>query len=605
MYPVMLEVDGRACLVVGGGGVALRKVQGLVEEGARVTVVAPDVVVPLREMSQRGAIEVKNRAYELGDAEGYALVFAATDQERVNRQVFEDATSRGIWVNVADDPKLCSFQLPGRVRRGPLQIAIGSAGRAPFAVRRLRQLLERRLGTEWGEWFEAAARYRKAVLGSGKERPSRERSYDLFFSNTVDRNKLTARVPSRTEESDWIGSEAVDHRMPSRDLAMARQDDCVTGHDRGFVSLIGAGPGCAGLLTVRGRERMLRANAVVYDRLAAAALPPDLDPRVELHCVGKNAGNHPVPQGEINSLLVRLAREGMRVARLKGGDPYVFGRGGEEAEVLQAEGVPFEVVPGVTSGIAAAAWAGIPVTHRREAVRVTLVTAHEALKSDGPQVRWDLHAQDPHATLVGYMGVTALPSVVKKLVEGGMDPSMPAAMVEQGTTSAQRSVVATLESLPQAVTDAGLRPPALFVIGPTVGHVEKLDWVRHRPLSGLRLLVPAAASQLIAAAEEAGADVLPVPMPVTPAARIVMAALPAHGCLVRDRADVDWLDEERDTVQWYDKVMMWCLTSEAAVRARGNGWEAVELPAEASCEEVVAWIASSLEDEASGGAEQR
>jgi len=163
------------------------------------------------------------------------------------------------------------------------------------------------------------------------------------------------------------------------------------------------------LLTLRGYRRLMAADAVVYDRLAAPALPCDLPGSVELHCVGKTAGRHPVPQEEINAMLIRLAREGKRVVRLKGGDSYVFGRGGEEAEVLAAAGVPFEVVPGVTSGIAAPAWAGIPVTHRREAVRVTLLTAHECAKSGGPQVRWDLLAQDEASTIVGYMGVTALP----------------------------------------------------------------------------------------------------------------------------------------------------------------------------------------------------
>jgi len=171
---------------------------------------------------------------------------------------------------------------------------------------------------------------------------------------------------------------------------------------------------------------------VVYDRLAAPALPCDLSPEVDLHPVGKTAGNHPVPQEEINALLVRLARAGKRVVRLKGGDPFIFGRGGEEAEVLAAEGIPFEVVPGVTSGVAAMAWVGVPVTHRREAVRLTLLTAHEATKSDGPQVRWDVLAKDPNATLIGYMGVSSLPQVVDNLIGGGMDPETPAVMVEQG-----------------------------------------------------------------------------------------------------------------------------------------------------------------------------
>jgi uroporphyrinogen III methyltransferase/synthase len=320
----------------------------------------------------------------------------------------------------------------------------------------------------------------------------------------------------------------------------------------------------------------MEADAVVFDRLAAPALPCDLAPEVELHPVGKVAGNHPIPQEEINALLVRLARDGKRVVRLKGGDPYVFGRGGEEAEELEAEGIAFEVVPGVTSGVAALAWAGIPATHRREAVRLTLLTAHEAIKGDGEQVRWDLLARDQHATLVGYMGVTALPTVVEHLIAGGMDPGTPAAMVEQGTTASQRRAVSTLEGLPRAVEEAGLKPPALFVIGPTVAHADRLDWYGRQHLAGQRLLVTSSGFRAAQALEAAGADVVVVPLPVTPAARIVIGALPLTGCVVASRADVDWLDEERDNPGWGPEVVVWCIGAEAADRALERGWPRIE-----------------------------
>jgi len=587
MYPVSLEVKNRHVLVVGGGGVALRKVQGLVEEGAKVTVVAPDVVEPLSEMADRGEVVIERRPYR-GEADhGWSLVYAATDDRETNSRVFHDAEEAGIWCNVADDPELCSFHLPARVRRGPLQIAIGSAGEAPFVVRRLRQLLDRRLGPEWGEWLSSAARYRDAVRDLDAPRDRQEALFDRFFRETVDPEGLTARVPTATEERDWLDS-PVEHRTPKRE----RSQKMVKEERAGLVSLIGAGPGCPGLLTVRGRQRLLEADVVVFDRLAAPALPPELDTEVELHPVGKVAGNHPVPQEEINDLLVRLARTGKRVVRLKGGDPYVFGRGGEEAEVLVAEGVPFEVVPGVTSGVAALAWAGVPVTHRREAVRLTLLTAHEAIKSDGPQVRWDLLAQDPHATLVGYMGVSALPQVVENLLEHGMDSTTPAAMVEQGTTSAQRFVLSTLSELPSAIEAAGLEPPALFAIGPTVGHSETLDWVSKLPLAGRRLLVPASRSGLAVRLEAAGAEVVVLPMPATPAARVVMGALPLTGCVVGSSAEVDWLDAERGGPGWGEEFVAWCFGTETAARARERGWLNVrELLVDVDEDELVATIA--------------
>lgn len=579
MYPVMLDIRGRRCLVVGGGGVALRKIQGLLEDDAEVTVVAPTVVGPIADLAARGAVRLERRPYARGEAASYALAFAATDDVEVNRQVGDDAAGAGVLANVADDPGASTFHLPARLRRGPLQIAVASAGEAPFVVHRLRKLLESRLGSEWGEWLDAATRFRSAVRELDLPRSEREARYDRFFRETVDPVALTARVPRASEEASWLADggppgpsrPAVppDHRRPVPEPVPAT----------GLVSLVGAGPGCPGLLTLRGRDRLLRADAVVYDRLAAAALPCDLPSRVELHPVGKVAGNHPVPQSEINALLVRLAREGKRVVRLKGGDPYVFGRGGEEAEVLDTEGVAWEVVPGVTSGVAALAWAGIPVTHRREAVRVTLVTAHEAIKSDGPQVRWDLLARDSHATLVGYMGVTALSQVVERLVAEGMDPETPAALVEQGTTSAQRRVVTTVADLPAAVEREGLGPPALFAIGPVVAHARRLDWSGRLPLAGVRLLLPEGRDGLAAGLEAAGAEVVVVPLPTTPAARVVIAALPLSGCVVRTPAEVDWLDDERDAPSWRDDAAAICLGATTARRAVSRGWRrVVELP---------------------------
>jgi len=590
MYPVTLEVKNRRCLVVGGGGVALRKVQGLVEEGARVTVVAPEIVAPLAEMADRGEIDLERRPYRADAVSGWTLVFAATDDREINASVFCDAEEAGVWCNVADDPELCSFHLPARVRRGPLQIAIGSAGEAPFVVRRLRQLLERRFGAEWGEWLSAAARYRGAVRGLKAPRDREEVLFDRFFEATVDPDRLTARVPTAAEEEGWLGA-PVDHHAAEA-LKVVKDPTGGDGREGALVSLVGAGPGCPGLLTLRGRQRLLEADAVVYDRLAAPALPCELQPEVDLHPVGKTAGNHPVPQEEINALLVRLARAGKRVVRLKGGDPYIFGRGGEEAEVLAAEGIPFEVVPGVTSGVAAMAWVGVPVTHRREAVRLTLLTAHEAIKSDGPQVRWDVLAKDPNATLIGYMGVSALPQVVTNLLDGGMDPETPAVMVEQGTTSAQRHVVATLAGLPAAVEEEGLGPPALFAIGPTVGHSVTLDWVARLPLTGQRLVAPSSEKDLAVALEAAGAEVVLLPLPVTPAARVVMGALPLTGCVTGTAAEVDWLDEERGGPGWSDDVVAWCIGPEAAARARDRGWTVVrELVETISDQELIARIA--------------
>ncbi len=575
----MLSLRDQLCLVVGGGGVALGKVQGLLAEGARVRVVATSPAPALIELASSGAIELAQRAYSALDVRESVLVFAATDDPDVNRRVAADAKHDKIWANVADDPELCSFHLPARVKRGAFQLAIASEGRAPFVVRRMRKLLERRFGPEWAEWAEAATRFRCAVRALKLPRADMERRYDWFFASTVDSERLTARVPGSKEEATWLAAPQLVVNGGGAGAPWAPGDppgpEPATAVAAGLVSLVGAGPGDAGLLTLKGQRRLLKADAVVYDRLAATALPVELRADVELHCVGKEAGNHPVPQEEINALLVRLAREGKRVVRLKGGDPYVFGRGGEEALSMTSAGIPFEVIPGVTAAVAATAYAGIPITHRGEAVRVTMVTAHESKKTDGPQVRWDLLAADPHATLVGYMGVANLEKIAKRLTDYGMAPDMPAALIERGTTACQRVVRGTVSNLARIAANARIQPPALVVIGPTVNHAETLDWFGCRPLAGERLGIFVPTADVLDTLELAGAEIVAAPVPLTQAARIVIASTGLSGWILRTCDDVDLLEEDRDSLGFGNGVVAWCLSSQAADRARKLGWREV------------------------------
>ena len=279
-----------------------------------------------------------------------------------------------------------------------------------------------------------------------------------------------------------------------------------------------------------------------------------------------------------------LAREGRRVVRLKGGDPFVFGRGGEEAEALRAAGVPFEVVPGVTAGVAVPACSGIPVTHRREAVRVTLLTAHESGDGDGTRVRWDLLAADPCATIVGYMGVTSLPRVVDRLISAGMDPATPAAIVSRGTLASQRTVVAPLRDLPREAAAAAIGPPAVFVIGPTVRRAAGLDWFGGRPLSGERVAIVAPAGSLGEALDLAGAEVVEVALPITPGCRVLLGAEPITAFVLRSEHEVDAIDEEVDRLpkDGRTRAVAWCLGDRAAARALARAWPVVEtVPADA------------------------
>jgi len=578
MYPVMLDVRDRPCLVVGGGAVASRKVRGLLDAGARVTVVALDPVAELQRMARERSVTIVTRGYRSSDLEGMVLAFAATDDRGVNRQVWEDARRRGIWVNVADDPEFCTFHLPARVVRGRFQVAIASDGDAPFLVRRVREAFERRIGPAWAEWVEAGKRLRERVRILAPE--ERESRFDAFFARTFDPHTWSVRVPGEVELEGLAGLSPGDGSKgspePIRETGPV-SDEADRGGP-GLVSLVGAGPGDPGLLTVKGRRRLEQADVIVYDRLAEPALPADLPRDVPLVRVGKEAGHHPVPQDRINELLVSLARKHGLVVRLKGGDPFVFGRGGEEVEALVAAGVPFEIVPAPTAGVAAAAYAGIPVTQRGDAVRLTLLTAHESVKGH-TQVRWDLLARDPHATLVGYMGVGNLRDVVARLLTHGMPPDTEAAMIERGTTAVQRTVRARLEALPDAVTEAGIRPPALFVIGSTVRYMEQMAWFERRPLHGQRLLVGRAAESIQAPLERAGAAVVPVRFPVGEAARVAVNALPVSGVVVESVEELTGFHELLAGNGRRERVMAWCMTRASWEQAQTQTWqEVVRLP---------------------------
>ena len=568
MYSISLLVKGRACLVVGGGAVASRKVEGLLKEGADVTVIAPEIEPWIETLASENKITLHRRPYRNGEAATYRLVLAATNDREVNRRVFEDAERANVWANVADDPPLCAFHLPSRVERGGLTVSISSGGDAPFAVRRLRQMLERRLRPEWGEWLEAAGAFRRRVRGNNLPFAMSERLYDRFFEETVNESTLAARVPTQIELDDWFAEVSA----PNDETPPESAREVESAPTAGLVSLVGGGPGDPGLLTVKGRDRLLRADAVVCDRLAQGVLPLDLAPSIAIHFVGKTAGRHPIAQEEINALLIRLSKEGKRVVRLKGGDPFVFGRGGEEALALAEAGIPFEVVPGVTAATGATAYAGIPVTFRKESVRVTLLTAHEAVKTDGPQVRLDLLAKDPHSMILGYMGTTTLEKVMSALQAHGMDPSMPAAVIEKGTGPAQRTVTGTVADIAVKAKNADIEPPSLFAVGRTISLAETLDWFSKRPLHGERLISFRRHPELDETLSLAGAEVLQLPVPVTEAARLVMDALPLTGGLFFEADDVDRIEDERDRASWIKSPIAWCLSDAARKRARALGW---------------------------------
>ena len=454
--PIFLDLRARRCLVVGGGEVAARKTDLLIEAGAAVQAVAPRLGPGMQALVGAGRIAYRDGAFRESDLDGAQLVIAASDDRRVNARVAGLADSRGVPVNVVDDPALCRFIMPAIVDRSPVVAAVSTGGASPVLARLMRGRLEALIPAEFGRLAALAAEFRQQVKARIAD-PSRQR---IFWEQV-----LTGPIA----EMIYSGQDA-DARLA---LTTALDDYRDGGGTTGEVYLVGAGPGDPDMLTFRALRLMQQADVVVHDRLVSRRVL-DLTrrdaPRIY---AGKQRASHTLPQESINALLVRLAREGKRVLRLKGGDPFIFGRGGEEIETLASEGIPFQVVPGITAAAGCAAYAGIPLTHRDHAQSCVFVTGH--LKDGTVSLDWQ-HLIQPRQTIVVYMGLVGLPVICRELTGHGMAPDTPAALVEQGTTPDQRVITATVATLPETVAEADVHAPTLIIIGSVVRLREKLQW---------------------------------------------------------------------------------------------------------------------------------
>jgi uroporphyrin-III C-methyltransferase/precorrin-2 dehydrogenase/sirohydrochlorin ferrochelatase len=449
--PLFHNIKNRLCLVVGGGSVAVRKAGVLLAAGARVRVVAPEIDAELTEHDNVEAIVAR---FAPGHLDGVTLVIAATDDRTVNQQVSELAQARNIPVNVVDDPELCSFIMPAILDRSPLMVAFSSGGASPVLTRMMRGKLETTIPQNYSRLAAFAERFREKV----KERVSNPAKRRIFWENVFE-----GVVAEKVLTGDEASAEAMLKQM-------LRDEDNI---QRGEVYLVGAGPGDPDLLTFRALRLMQKADVVVYDNLVAPAIVDMTRRDAERIYVGKKRADHTLRQEEINELLVKLAKEGKRVLRLKGGDPFIFGRGGEEIETLSAQGIAFQVVPGITAASGVASYAGIPLTHRDHAQSCMFVTGH--LKDGTMNLDWEQLAR-PRQTVVVYMGLHGLDTLCAKLIEHGLPATTPIAIVQQGTTQNQRVVTGTLADLPQKQEVAQLHAPTLIVVGGVVSLREKLAW---------------------------------------------------------------------------------------------------------------------------------
>lgn len=455
--PIFIQIKNRPCLVVGGGSIAARKVALLRKAQANVTVVSPELCVELQQLNEEGEIQYSAREFEGDDLASCVLVIAATDQRAINKRVSQLANQLRLPVNVVDNPDLCSFIMPSIIDRSPVVIAISTGGSSPVLARLIRTKLEGSIPAAYGRLASLVESFRDKVKMAFPNVESRRGFWENILEGTVAELVFTGHEDEAKETLDKaIDAQAVKPEMP------------------GEVFLVGAGPGDPDLLTFRALRLMQQADVVVYDRLVSPSIMEMVRRDAEIVYVGKERDKHTMQQENINQLLVRLAKEGKRVLRLKGGDPFIFGRGGEEIELLAQEGIAFQVVPGITAANGCSSYAGIPLTHRDYAQSCVFVTGH--LKNGSVDLNWKALAH-PNQTVVFYMGLHGAPTLCKEMVAHGLPETTPVALVEQGTTPQQRVLTATLATLLDVIENEDIKPPTLIIVGEVVALHEKLKWV--------------------------------------------------------------------------------------------------------------------------------
>ncbi len=459
-FPVFLKLKDQACLVVGAGEIAARKIELLARAGAKITVIADEMNPAVSNLQAIHNLTLLQKSFAAADLGEFRLVVSATDNAKTNRLVADTATAQNIPVHVVDNPELCSFIFPAIIDRSPIIAAVASGGAAPVLARLLRAKIEAAIPPAYGQLASLADKFRDKVKQHIKEPAQRRIFWEKAFQGAI---------------AEQVFSGLTQEAEQQLEQALLKPEESKLGE----VYLIGAGPGAPDLLTFRALRLMQQADVIVYDHLVSPDILDLARRDAEKIYVGKQRQNHALPQESINALLAELATAGKRVARLKGGDPFIFGRGGEEIETLMQQGINFQVVPGITAASGCASYAGIPLTHRDHAQSCTFVTGH--LKDNSINLNWAQLAA-PNQTIVIYMGLVGLEKICHSLIAHGSPQDLPAAIVQQGTTSNQRVITGTLTTLPDKVAGQDIKPPTLIIIGTVVTLHDKLSWFQtYRP----------------------------------------------------------------------------------------------------------------------------
>lgn len=442
--PVFMNIRNRPCLVVGGGGVAARKVELLLRAHGKVTVVAPELGDALKELHEEGAIDYRAREFQSDDVAGCDLVIAATDNNDVNRAVYESATRAGIPVNVVDTPELCSFTFGAVIDRDPVTIAVSSAGQSPVLTRVVRAAIETHIPAAFGRLAALVKRYREQVKNRIPDRAARGRLWKQIVNGPV----AELVFAGRTGSAEQLLEDSLE--QPGNSLA-------------GEVYLIGAGPGDPDLLTFRALRLIQKADIIFHDRQVPDAILDFARPDAERYYVGKQRDDRCVPQSDINDLLVQHAQQGKTVARIQGGDTFMFGRGGEEAEALAEHNINFQIVPAITAAAGCGAYAGIPLTHRDHAQACRFISGHD--KAGEPDLDW-VNLATQSETLVFHRALKNLGRICARLIEHGLPQDFPVAVIEQGAE--RRVVTGTLIDIEGMVEEQKVQAPAIVIVGRVV-----------------------------------------------------------------------------------------------------------------------------------------
>lgn len=456
-FPIFLSLKQQPCLVIGGGEVAARKIKLLSKADAQITVIAEKISETVKAMENTHHLILLKKTFASDDVQSYRLVVSATNNHLLNEQVAKICAEKNIPVNVVDNAKLCSFIFPAIIDRSPVIAAVSTGGVSPVLARLLRAKIETVVPAQFGQLAQLAEKFRNKV----KQKIVLSSQRRIFWEQTLQGSVSELVFAGKTEQAEAL----LEQKLENTDGSS----------NKGEVYLVGAGPGDPDLLTFRALRLMQQADVVVYDRLVSPEILELVRRDSEQIYVGKQRDNHSLPQESINELLANLAKQGKRVVRLKGGDPFIFGRGGEEIETLMEQGISFQVVPGITAASGCATYAGIPLTHRDHAQSCTFVTGH--LKDGSINLNWQQLA-NPNQTIVIYMGLMGLEKICSALIEHGCPPEHPIAIVQQGTTVHQRVISGTLTTLPPMIKKETIKPPTLIIIGTVVNLHKKLSWFK-------------------------------------------------------------------------------------------------------------------------------